>query len=211
MNKSLLRFLLFSKISPISHGSAASFGRLSAFLENCSILPFCLSLFLVHSLILPHYVYYFSFCCCPKHNSRRRSLFMRVSWKEWPSTQLTGVYGMVRVPRHLDQALHRCPVLVKCPSVFDPTMILVVKLLESFIAAYWCLAQYLSIWFRKKPFISPSNGRQTHVERAPELVAIDCVQNPLITETESVRCSEKIAEVSSLQQHIHKAWADYCD
>ena len=41
-------------------------------------------------------------CCSPKHYSRRRSLLMRVSRKEWPVSQLTGVHGMLRVPRHFD-------------------------------------------------------------------------------------------------------------
>jgi hypothetical protein len=40
------------------------------------------------------------------------------------------------VPRHLDLALYHCPVLGEFLSVSDPTMILVVELLESFIASY---------------------------------------------------------------------------
>ena len=33
---------------------------------------------LLHSLILPHYACCISLCCCPRHNSRRRSFPMRV-------------------------------------------------------------------------------------------------------------------------------------
>lgn len=64
------------------------------------------SLFLVHSLILHHCSCCISACCCSKHDSKRRSLSMRVSRREWPVPQLKGVYGMVRVLR----ALH-CPLV----------------------------------------------------------------------------------------------------
>ena len=37
---------------------------------------------------------------CPRHDTRRRSLFMRVSRDEWPVPQLTEVYRMLRVPRN---------------------------------------------------------------------------------------------------------------
>ena len=49
---------------------------------------------------------------------------------------LSGVYGRLRVPRNLDSALYHCFVLVELLAVSDPTMILVVELLESSIAAY---------------------------------------------------------------------------
>ena len=42
---------------------------------------------------------------------------------------------MLRVPRNLDLAFYHYPVLVEFLSVSDPTMMLVVELLESFIAA----------------------------------------------------------------------------
>ena len=44
--------------------------------------------------------------------------------------------GGVRVPRHLDRALNHCSVLGAFLSVSDPTMILVVELLESLISAF---------------------------------------------------------------------------
>ena len=56
------------------------------------------SLEFLHSLSL--------YAFCPRHNSRRRSLFMRVSRNEWPVSQLTEVYSIVRVLRDLD-----CPLL----------------------------------------------------------------------------------------------------
>ena len=49
---------------------------------------------------------------------------------------LSGVYGMVRVPRNLDSWFYNCSVLVELLSVFDPTLIRVVEPLESFISAY---------------------------------------------------------------------------
>ena len=100
------------------------------------ILYLCLSLFLIHPLILLNYVYCFSIYCSRRRNTRRRSLSMRVPRKEWTVPQLTGVYGMLRVPRDLDPPLNHCPVLVECLSVSDSTMILVIELLESFILAY---------------------------------------------------------------------------
>ena len=56
----------------------------------------------LHSLILSHYHYCISIGPCPKHNTRRHSLSMLVPRKKWPVSQLTGVYGIVRVPRDLD-------------------------------------------------------------------------------------------------------------
>ena len=42
----------------------------------------------------------------------------------------------VRVPRDLDRALYHCPALAESLAVSDPTMILVIELLNSFISAY---------------------------------------------------------------------------
>ena len=70
-------YLLIYASLCLCHGSSAPFCRPSASLENCSTLPLCLSLFNVSSLIPPHYTCCISACCCPKYNSRRRSLFMR--------------------------------------------------------------------------------------------------------------------------------------
>ena len=80
-HSSLFCLLISSSLS-LMLSSTAPFGRPSASLE------------FLHSLSLDVF--------CPRHNSSRRSLFMRVSRKEWPVPQLTGVYGMVRVPRNLD-------------------------------------------------------------------------------------------------------------
>ena len=93
--------------TPLSllHSFTTPFGRPSASLENCSILPLCLSLFLVHSLIPPHHAFCISACCSRRDNTRRRSLFMRVSRKVWPVPQRTGFYSKVRVPRNLDCTL----------------------------------------------------------------------------------------------------------
>ena len=68
------------------------------------------SLYFLHSLILHHYACCISACCSPKHNFRRRSLFMRVSRKKWTVPQLTAVYCIVRVPRDLDSLFCNCPV-----------------------------------------------------------------------------------------------------
>ena len=42
---------------------------------------------------------------CTRHNYRRRSLSMLVPRKKWTVPQLTGVHGIVRVPRDLDCTL----------------------------------------------------------------------------------------------------------
>ena len=62
-------------------------------------------------------------------------------------------YGIVRVPRILDPALYHCLVLGKFLSVSDPTIILVVELLESFISAQYSI-QCPSLWSTKKPSVS---------------------------------------------------------
>ena len=95
-----------------SFGATAPFDRPSTSFGS----SFVLSLFLVHSLILPHYACYISACRCPRHNCRRRSLSMRVSSKKWPVPQLTGVYSIVRVLRNLDCTLEykrKCFALLK--------------------------------------------------------------------------------------------------
>ena len=70
------------------------------------------------------------------------------------------------------------------------------------------------------PFFSTSNWRQAplqrhisccHSNKACEIIAIGCLQNPLTIEIESARCSEKNAELSSSQQQIKKEWDDDCD
>ena len=109
--------------------STAPSDRPSASIKSCSILPLCLSLFLVHSPILHHGACCVSACCWPKHNSRRRPLSMLVLSRSEThhlnrhmvvcgchersdqSPQLIGVYGMVRVPRNLGSAYFQCPVL----------------------------------------------------------------------------------------------------
>ena len=55
---------------------------------------------------------------CAKHNSLWRSLSMLVPRKRWTVPQLTGVYGRVRVPRHLDSSSSNCPVLHHFSSDF---------------------------------------------------------------------------------------------
>ena len=45
-------------------------------------------------------------------------------------------YGRVRVPRNLDPVLYHFSALLEFLSVSDPTMIMVVELLESFLSAY---------------------------------------------------------------------------
>ena len=105
---SFLFCLLISSTLSLMLSSTAPFGRPSASLENCFILPLCLSLFLVHSLILPHYANCCSLCCSPRQNTRRRSLSMLVSRKKWTVPQLTGVYIILWVPRNLDSTFFRC-------------------------------------------------------------------------------------------------------
>jgi hypothetical protein len=59
---------------------------------------------------------------------------VRVSRKEWPVTQLTEVYGMLRVPRNLDSSLSNCPVLVEFLwFVVNCVRILSVPFLESWL------------------------------------------------------------------------------
>ena len=57
---------------------------------------------------------------CPKHNTRRRSLSMLVPRKEWPVSQLTGVYGMLRVSRNEwpDTQLTRAESMLRVPRNF---------------------------------------------------------------------------------------------
>ena len=43
---------------------------------------------------------------------------------------------MMRVPRNVDPALYHCPVFIEFLSVSDPTLILAVELLESFLSVY---------------------------------------------------------------------------
>ena len=89
-------YLLWLEGSLSAHltlGSTEPCGRPSASLE------------FLHSLIPPHYTCCISLCCSPRHNIRRRSLSMLVPRKKWTVPQLTGVYGMVRVPRNLDSTL----------------------------------------------------------------------------------------------------------
>ena len=65
-------------------------------------------------------------------------------------------YGMVRVPRNLDPALYHCSVLVEFLSVSDPTMMLVVELLESFISAYYYVLgcqQSFGVFFKNFIFV----------------------------------------------------------
>ena len=121
---SLIYCLIICACSCLFHSTTAPFGRPSAFFETSFILSFCLTITLHRSLF------------CPKHNSKRRSLSMLVPRKEWTVTQLTWVYGMVRVPRNLDPALCHCPVLVEYLSVSDLTMSLVVELIELFISVH---------------------------------------------------------------------------
>ena len=134
----------------------------------------------------------------------------------------------MRVPRNLDPALYHCPVPVEFLSVSDPTMILMVELLESFISACEYLVQCPSLWFAKKPsvLLSETILSDLHLKAGSHsetylLLPFEqsawiycnqqCTEFSLISVIESARCAGKIAEVSSEQQHIQKAWDDDCD
>ena len=138
---------------------------------------------------------------------------VRVSRNEWPVPQLTGLHGMMRVPRNLDPALYHCLVLGEFLSACDPTMILVVELLESFISAYYYSVQCPSLCFGKKPSVLLSEnihfGMQLKAgsyseaylllpfEQSTCIYCINSAPNSLIIEIESPRCFGNMVEVSS--------------
>ena len=83
---------------------------------------------------------------------------------------------MVRVPRDLDRALYHYSVLEEFLSVSDPTMILVVEPLESFLSAYQysvrcpslCSGRKTSVLFiRNHSFRLQIEGRLTFRDLSP--------------------------------------------
>ena len=140
-----------------------------------------------------------------------------LSWC-WCSLTLTHtlpqwVHRRVRVPRDLDSTLYHCLVFVKFLSVSDPTMILMIELLESFISAYEYSVPCSSLWSAKKPSVLQSetihfdiqlkadSPSETHLllsfKQSAWICCIDCIPNPLVSVIELVCSSGNIAKLSS--------------
>ena len=127
------------------------------------------------------------------------------------------------MPRNLDPAFCHCPVPVEFLSVSDPTMILVVELLESSISAYWysevsitlIRQETISLAIRNHSFRPPIEGRLIfrdissvgiRTERV-NLLHRPCTEFSLISEIESACRSAKIAEAFSSQQQMQSSYS----
>ena len=185
----------------LSLGSTAPFNRPSASVENNCILSCCLTI-TTASLsdpvqnTTPEGV--LSSCWC--------SLTLTHTLPQW-------VHRRVRVPRDLDSTLYHCLVFVKFLSVSDPTMILMIELLESFISAYEYSVPCSSLWSAKKPSVLQSetihfdiqlkadSPSETHLllsfKQSAWICCIDCIPNPLVSVIELVCSSGNIAKLSS--------------
>ena len=137
-------FCLFISASlSLFHSFTAPFSRPLPSLKNFFIFSFR---FAMPGVSLPAAVQdippdgVLSQCWCPPTLTHTLAQWvsgiLRVPRKEWPVSQLTRVYGIVRVSRNLDPALYQCLVFVEFLSVSDTTIILVFELVESFISAY---------------------------------------------------------------------------
>ena len=87
---------------------------------------------------------------------------VRVPRKEWPVLQLTGVYGMMRVPRNLDFSLSNCPILVEflrfvINCVWMPAVTFLGKLTQVVVVASWFKIEE----FSHKNTISSKNRTQS--------------------------------------------------
>ena len=152
---------------------------------------------------------------CPRHNCRRRSLFM------WVLSHSDTHY----LNRHM--AWCGCHKILIQPSI--NILFLTNFSLYPIELWFWWLSysnhslQLISIRYSvyrsdpaktrlccyQEPFISTSNWRPAHIQRlisccysnkARDLIAIGRAPNSLISEIESARCFRKMAEVSSSQQ-----------